>query len=211
MKWIVSRFHNPPQAIQPVDYIYEYAPKEDVIIYDRSDEPVKGSIEVPNIGTDIADKFQFIIDNYDNLPEIAVYTKANLFKYCPKEEFDELYKNAKDFTPLLTQKHRTYEQNGVQVCFYSNGMYFELNNRWYLNSHPMRDNYYTHQIEQMIGTYGKQYVPFAPGSNYILTRENIRQNPKNFYEDLRKYLMWTVYPGEAQLIERGLYEIFRPK
>ena len=52
-------------------------------------------------------------------------------------------------------------------------------------------------------------VPFAPGSNYILTAEDIRRHPVEFYIKLYNYLTWAVYPGEAQVIERGLYTIFR--
>lgn len=206
IKFVVSRYN------QDAEWLKEYAKPEEIVMYDRSDEPLPGSIEVPNIGTDIADKFQFIIDNYDNLPEMAVYTKCNLFKYIPKPEFDEVYKSANGFTPLLTQNHRIYKDSrGVDVNFYQNGMYFEINNKFYLQSHPVRDPYYVHKIEQMMGIYGKTYIPFAPGSNYILTRDNIRQHPKSFYEELRSYLMWNVYPGEGQLMERGLYEIWRPE
>lgn len=211
MKWVISRYHNPPKTKQPIDYVYEYAPKEDVIIYDRSPEPLPEVIKVPNIGSDLYDKFSFIIDNYENLPDIAVYTKANLFQYCPKDEFDVLYREAKGFTPLLSQKHRIYSEGGVAVCFYLDKMYYEINNCWYLSSHPMRDNYFIHQIQQMLGIYNLAYVPFAPGSNYILTKDNILQHPKSFYEQLKKYLEWNVYPGEAQLIERGLYTMWKPK
>lgn len=203
MKFVVSRFN------QDISWLKDYT--NDVVLYDRSKEPAPNSIVVPNIGSDIYDKYTYIIDNYENLPDIAVYTKANLFKYCPKEEFDVLYKNAQGFTPLLTQNHRTYSEGGVSVCFYQDKIYFEINNYWYLGSHPMRDNYFVHQIAQMMGFYNLSYVPFAPGSNYILTKENILQHPKSFYEQLRKYLEWNVYPGEAQLEERGLYSIWKPK
>lgn len=203
MNFVISRYN------QDTEWAKEYVGDDKIVIYDRSEKPLENSIVVPNTGTDIADKYTFIIDNYDNLPEVAVYTKANLFKYITKEEFDELVKRT-EFTPLLTQNHKTRKEGDLDICFYSNGMYFEINNLWYLASHPVRDPYYIHQIQQMMGMYGLSYVPFAPGSNYILTRENIRQNPRSFYEKLRSYLMWAVYPGEAQLQERGLFNIWSP-
>ena len=64
-------------------------------------------------------------------------------------------------------------------------------------------------VSEMIGIDKMEFVPFAPGSNYILPRENILKHPKEFYEKLRSYLMWGRYPGEAQIIERGLYTIWR--
>ena len=67
-----------------VNWVQEYAPS--MILYDRSDNPIPGSVIVPNLGTDIADKLHFIISNYNNLPPVAVYSKHNLFKYINKEE-----------------------------------------------------------------------------------------------------------------------------
>jgi len=69
MKWVISRYnHN-------VDWLKDYAKPEDVVMYDRSDAvPIhEGAIEVRNLGSDLYDKFTFIIDNYDNLPDVANY------------------------------------------------------------------------------------------------------------------------------------------
>ena len=201
MKFVISRYN------QDIEWVKEYS--KDVVIYDRSEEPLEGTIKVENIGTDIADKFKFIIENYDNLPEVAVYTKANLFKYCPKDEFD-LLKDRKEFTPLLSQKHKTYSNKSGVVCFYKDSIYWERNDLWFLNAHPVKDEpNRVNDLMFLLGTWNMKYVPFAPGSNYLLPRENILKHPKEFYEKLRSYLMWDRYPGEAQIIERGLYLLWR--
>jgi hypothetical protein len=190
MKYVISRYN------QDIDWLKDYS--DDVVIYDRSEQPVEGAIKSPNIGSDLYDKFTFIIDNYDNLPDIAVYTKANLFKYITPEEFD-LVKDTTKFTPLLTQNHKTY----MPVCFYKNGMYYEINNRWYLAAHPARTD-----ILGQLGLRDLDYLAFAPGSNYIVPKENILKHSKKFYEKLRSTLEWSVYPGEAQMLERSLYYLW---
>jgi hypothetical protein len=201
MKWILSRYNH------DISYLPSYT--KDVVLYDRSDEPVPNSIVVPNIGTDLYDKFTFIVDNYDNLPEVAVYSKANIFKYITEEEFEKI-KDNKTFTPILTQNHKTYSDNNGVVCFYDeNGMYNERNDYWYLLEHPTKTVNASNELKKMLGLEGKQYLAFAPGSNYILPKENILKHPKEFYEKLRSYLDWAVYPGEAQLIERGLYYLWQ--
>lgn len=198
-QFIVSRYN------QDCGWIAEYAPS--MILYDRSEEPIPGSIIVPNLGTDIADKLHYIITNYNNLPPVAIYTKANLMKYITKEEFEKV-KDNQTFTPLLTMNHRTYKDDkDKDVCFYKDGIYWEINNMWYLNMHPVKHD--PREIQKLLGIDGMEYVPFAPGSNYILTAENIRKHPQDFYIKLYNYLMWAVYPGEAQIIERGLYTIFK--
>ena len=88
-----------------MEWIKDY-PDAEFVVYDRSEVPMAGAIKMPNIGSDLYDKFTYIIDNYDNLPDVAIYSKANIFKYITKKEFD-LLKDNKTFTPLLTQTHKT--------------------------------------------------------------------------------------------------------
>lgn len=195
MKYIISRFNH------DISYLPEYT--DDYVLYDRSEIPIPGSIVVPNIGSDIYDKFTYIIDNYENLPEVAVYTKANIFKYITKKEFD-LIKDNKTFTPILTKHHETKPG----ICSYGeDGMYREVNNRWYLNHHRAKHD--VNELMKLLGIYSHGWVSFAPGSNYILPKENILKHPKEFYIKLRSYLELAVYPGEAQVIERGLYNIWK--
>lgn len=197
MNFFVSRYN------QDVDWVGEYAPS--MILYDRSDNPVPGSNIIPNIGTDIADKLHYIISNYNNLPDTCIYTKGNLFKYITKEEFN-LVKDNRTFTPLLTMNHKTYSNEKEEVCFYMNGIYWEINNMWYLNSHPCKFD--PKEVQKDLGIDKFEYVPFAPGSNYILTPKDIHKHPIEFYQKLLNYLTWAVYPGEAQIIERGLYTLW---
>lgn len=200
MKWVISRYNH------DLDYLRDYT--DDAIIYDRSDNQTGYLFlgtnivtqKVPNIGSDIYDKFTFIIDNYDNLPDIAVYTKANIFKYINRGEFNKL-KDTTEFTPLLTQYHPT----DGKVNFYKDKMYYEINNYWYLGAHPAR---FAQEIIDFFDMNSREYNAFAPGSNYILPKENILKHPKSVYETLRSYLNWAVYPGDAQLIERNLYYLW---
>lgn len=204
-KWVISRYN------QDLDYLLDYT--DDGVIYDRSDNGTgylfldHPKIEVkivPNLGTDIHDKLSFIIDNYDNLPDVAVYTKANIFKYITKEEFD-LIKDNKTFTPILTKNHK--EKPGV--CYYKDGIYWEINNGWFLEAHRVMVPERIVELYTMLGLQDMEFVPFAPGSNYILPKENILKHSKEFYEKLRAYLEWTIYPGEGQIMERGLYNLWK--
>jgi len=192
MKYVLSRFNH------DISWVSNYT--DDVVLYDRSEQPVEGSIVVANVGSDIYDKFTYIIDNYDNLPDVALYSKANLFKYISEQEFQRV-KNRKSFTPLLTLHHNTY----FPVCYYKEGLYYEINNYWYLGEHPAR---YANEIIKLFDMESREYNGFAPGSNYILPKENILQHPKELYQQLRSYLDWSVYPGDAQLIERNLYYLW---
>lgn len=193
MKWIISRYNH------DIIYLKDYT--DDYVLYDRSPEPIKGSIVVPNIGSDIYDKFTYIIDNYDNLPDVFALIKGNLFKYITKEEF-ELVKDNKTFTPLLTKGHKT----NMPVCYYDNGLYCEINNYWYLSE--LKSNGKFEELLNFLGCKNQSYLCFAPGSNYIVTKETIHKHSKEYYEILISFLDGE-YPVEAQLIERNLYNIWK--
>lgn len=178
---------------------------EDYFVFDRTEcglDPSKVR-KVANIGSDLYDKFTYIIENYNDLPEVALYTKTNLSKFISPNEF-ELVRNNKTFTPILTMTHKTY----MPTCFYQDGLYWEINSLWYLNSHPPKSQQALNELLDMLNMRQRVYNAFAPGSSYILTRKDIKRHPKKFYEKLRSFLDWSIYPGEAHVIERSLYYIW---
>ncbi len=192
-----------------ISWILEYT--DNYVIYDRSDtdewiksfDPKK-VIKVPNIGWDIYDKFTFIINNYDNLPDSMIMTKGNIFKYITQKEFDEICNNT-SFTPIFTKHHTTY----MPVCFYGeDGMYNEINNSWYLNDLKTRYFNSYNEFAKHFGFPITKYLKFAPGSNYIVQKQNILWYPKEFYQRLRDCVSYGPLPGEAQIIERCLYTLW---
>lgn len=213
MKYVLSRYEH------HIAWLNDYT--DDYVIYDRSNTPIKGAIVVPNMGSDISDKFRYIIDNYDNLPEVVCLIKANLFDYIRPKEF-ELIRDNKTFTPILSQWHKEVlcdsgmPEPGKPFSFYKDRIYYELNWPSYLKNNPAKnqpiplslDWYFAHPLVKLLGIDKMEYIPFAPGSNYILPKENILKHPKSFYEELKSYLDWAIYPGEAMIIERGLYNIW---
>lgn len=198
----------------PLDWVLQYS--NEYFVMDRSESPVFTSMLPPervkyvaNVGSDIYDKFWWIESNYDNLPEVVIMTKGNVWKYITKPEFEAVMNN-KEFTPLLTKNHKEKmcDWNPTKLfCFYRDGIYWEYNNLWYLSAHPIK--YHPHPLMELLGIDKMEYVPFAPGSGYVVPRENIRKHPKEFYREIRGYLDWAVYPGEAQLVERALYTIWK--
>lgn len=220
MKYVLSNYNFDPS------WVKEYT--DDYIIYDRSEKSDwtndihYGKLTfVENKGSDIYDKLSWIVDNYDNLPDVVLLAKSNLFKYITKEEFD-LVKDNTTFTPLLTQYHKEVlcdegmPEPGTPFSFYRDGMYYELNYPAYLLAHKTKDPYWCYSdtfphfpLLRIVGINNMKYVPFAPGSNYIVTKENILKHPRDFYLELRSWLDWDRYPGEAMVIERGLYTIWK--
>jgi hypothetical protein len=185
-------------------------------LYDRSDDnsyllgfPEYRIIRTKNIGNVDYDKLGYLIENYDNLPEVFLWGKTNLFKYISKEEFD-LVKDNKTFTPLLTKNHKTYSDATGVVCYYDSlGMYREVNNSWFLNVVPAAHVKTWNEWAEMFGITQPTYIPFAPGGNYILTRDTVHKHTKALYQRMRDMLVYNQLPGEAHCAERSYYLLWK--
>lgn len=190
-------------------------PNLDVTIYDRSDDGTERNLtqygkvyKTKNVGDVDYDKLGWLIENYDNLPDVFVWGKSNLFKFVEKEYFDSaLLKSA--FTPLLKLDHKTYSDKFGVVCKYEGGIYKERADSWFFNA----------TTPKHFRTWGEwclyfrlpmeAFVPFAPGGNYILTRESVHRHSRDVYEAIRATLPHAQRPAEAQAAERSYYLLWR--
>ena len=185
---------------------------DDYLIYERSDDGLQHLqefdsskiIHSTNIGQVDYDKLSYLVDNYDTLPDVFLWGKTNLFKFITKEEFDKVRHN-RTFTPLLTQYHKTYGD----VCYYQDGLYWEINNSWYVDELPYK---YFRTFSEFAKTFqipNPRYLPFAPGGNYILTREAVHKYSRDFYDDMRQCLPHAINPAEAHMCERAYCILWR--
>jgi len=183
---------------------------DDYLIYDRSDDGIdhlkdfdqSKIIKTENIGNVDYDKLCYLVDNYDNLPDVFLWGKTNLFKYITKEEYDSV-KDNKTFTPLLTQGHKTYEDNNGQVCYYHAGMYHERNDDWYASQFSAKYFQTYKDFAQAFQLPSPSYIPFNPGGNFILTRERVHRYSVDYYKRMADILPYAREPREAFFCERS--------
>lgn len=186
-----------------------------VTLYDRSDKFDASEfssakiIKTKNIGNVDYDKLGYLIENYDNLPDVFLWGKSNLFKYISKEEFDKV-KDTKEFTPLLTSGHQTYrDKNNVLINYYDQfGMYHELNNSWYVSQMETRVPSYL-EFAEYLNIPNPQYLAFPPGGNFILTKERVHRYSRDFYEKMRNLLDYCQLPAEAHMCERTYFSLWQ--
>lgn len=201
MKYILTNYKYTPEWLK--DYTDDY------LIYDQSEDKnwlkdfdQSKIIYCPHGGQVDYDKLRYLAENYDNLPEVFLWGKTNLFKYITKEEFDRV-KDNKTFTPLLTQNHKIYSDNLGPVNYYSGNMYWERNNNWYFSQFQSR---YIHSWSEWADIYSlanPPYIPFAPGGNYILTRDKVHKYSRDYYQNMASMLPYCFEPVEAQCAERS--------
>lgn len=205
MKAVLVNYNYTPDWLKTYNF--------DLTLYDRSDDGMKRDIpgnviKTENRGNVDFDKLNYLIDNYDTLPDVFLWGKSNMFKYIEQDEFDKLLDNKK-FTPLLSKNHKTYMDRLGLVCFYDGyGMYNERNDSWYLYPHPAKFQSYG-QFAAYLNLPSPPFLAFAPGGNYILTREVVHKYSKDLYQKMADLLPYTTLPGEAHMLERTYWNLWR--
>lgn len=211
-------------------YKYGFSP-DNTIIYDRTPDDFPGKhkierlgkvIKSPNVGSNIYDIGRYIVDHYDNLPDIVVFIKGNLLQkeYTTIERF--IYGlNANWFVPL--------DRGNLlfNLGFSNHGYLYYCNDNWYC--HPtqweidhqtcdchgrLEDNKVYPRIKsfkdflQDLFVLEDHEIPkhlsFAPGANYVVPKNSILKYSKNFYRKFMDYTDYNNNPVEAHWFERIL-------
>ena len=190
---------------------------DDYIIYDRSDSKdylkdfdQSKIMYQENMGQVDYPKLNYLVDNYDNLPEAFLWGKTNLFKYITREEYN-LVKDNKIFTPLLTKGHKTYSDRLGVVNYYSEGIYWERNDVAQAAMNQFSSKYFEtfRDFAHEFALPNLPYIPFFPGGNCLLTKERVHRYGVDFYKKLASILPYAREPREAQMAERAYYLMWR--
>ena len=192
-------------------------PELEVTIYDRSDDGIERNLtqygavyKTKNFGDVDYDKLSWIVENYDNLPDMFLWSKSNLFKFISEEEWKQV-KDNQVFTPLLTKNHKTYSDDRGIVCKYEGNIYKERADSWFFNvGLDLSGRFFSWEDWTTYFMLPKErFIPFAPGGSYILTREAIHRFSKDFYEEMRNTLPYAQRPVEAHCCERSYYYLWK--
>lgn len=192
------------------------------VVYDRSDDPQKAAkdagltgkiVATQNIGYNLHDIFRYIIDEYDNLPEIVIFCKGNIFpRHISREKFEEL-KDRQLFTPLFD--HKEHRPSFPVSMFSCDGFWSEQNNGTIIINpaeKSIQSKYFAVYDDLLRFIFANpiipRYITFAPGANYVVPRQHILKYGINFYKNLLLFVSHCKLPTEAHLIERALYTIW---
>lgn len=220
---VVSNHANHNLEWLKMTYAYGFSPNN-TLIYDRTPDDFEGKSKIdhlglvvpsPNVGSNPYDMGRYIVDHYDNLPDMVVFIKGNLpvKEYGSRERF--IYALQSNwFVPI---DHGTVCQNHFPNI---------MNDHWF--SHPMEwydkapdyffgaENIKGMKIHSRIPTFRAflhdlfdiddgdipQLISFAPGCNYAVPKNCILKYSKNFYKKIMDYTDYNNNPVEAHWFER---------
>lgn len=209
---VVSNYYN------DLSWVPRYA--NHYVVYDQSNDLIypphldqKKVVKSDHLGHNIRDYCNFIIDHYDQLPDRILLCAGNVFpRHVSREYFDQILNN-QFFTPIEDFTRHTEDWPSSFIS--SEGGFCELNNSWYLKLNGFHPTRYFHDYNDFlrfcfVHPVIPRYIRFAPGANYIVTKQQILKYPKVFYKNLRTFVSHskTAIPGEAHIIERALHTLW---
>lgn len=176
MKVIVSKYKEDIRWIKNIKY--------DTIVFNKNIEDnnlFKNNL--PNVGREGHTFFNFIVNNYENLPEYMCFLQGNPHDHC--HNFIEIINNfdfKKEFLPVGPIFEETTENDAInhQVTSYSKKIGFELKFPIYL----------------------------VRGAQFIISKNQVLTNPKKHYEKILDSLSHEVNPWAAYDVEKTLFQIF---
>jgi len=238
---VVSNHANHDLEWLKMTYKYGFSP-ENTIIYDRTpdnfvDISVDASsnttvtkrknkidhlgkvIRSPNVGSNIFDIGRYIVDHYDNLPDVMIHIKGNLLYkgYTTFERF--IYGlNANWLVPLdrginigIDEIDHPFLLNDNFFCHpmtlydepqYLFGGHNVIRMKFYDRFPRLRE--FIHDLFVVKDDCIPKYISFAPAANYVVPKNCILKYSKNFYKKMMYYTDYNENPIESHWYERVL-------
>ena len=167
-----------------------------VIIYNKGIQLDNSYNEIflDNVGREGHTYYKYICDNYENLSDYTIFLQGNPFDHSPNilSNLNKYINNTEliiDFEFLSEQIHNSS---------------LELESTRYLqckNIHKSWEKIFGVNIEN-------QECIFGPGAQFIVSKNKILKNTKEFYKNIVKMLEYSINPLEGYDIERFHKYIF---
>lgn len=164
------------------------------VIYDKSDQPMEGSIRVPNEGREAETLLRYIIENYDDLPDATVFLQGDprgTPMFCPS--YEGVVQTIVDiWEKLQAGQPAEYKPVLTHQCP------ADLDHVWARKAPTLN--------EALFGTRSNGFW-FGGGAQYMLPKENILCRPKRLYEIIRQRLLefgWRSFDAFYQGLDVGI-------
>jgi hypothetical protein len=161
----------------------------------------------PHVGHNLLDYFNWIVLNWDQIPQWVLLAKGNMIpRHISTEDLERVLGN-RIFSPCWTHTHVINSKNAFVD---SMGVFQEFNNDWYV---PYKQHRYFVSLDVMAHFLFKNYVSmpyigFSPGALWLLSKENVQLPGLTTYKALIEVLSYGFFPAEAYMVERLLGGIF---
>jgi len=189
-----------------INYLKQQHPDMEIILYNKKNKDF--GVPVKNVGVDAYDKLHFIINNYDNLPDIVFFSTDNMFSNTKKIKKIEYIVNniniLKENSGFLTGHIFPMPKNEIkfELPVYNNIKNIRANiipyDKWF--------NTFINENMDVSNTY------ICKKSTFAVTKDLILSNSKEFYigllEQVENYSVRGHDSETPHFLERAYVELF---
>jgi len=191
-----------------------------IIVYNKSDndnfassDNIKKVVNLPNVGREMNSYFYHIIENYDNLAEVTIFLPGSADLENKRERSINLVKNVEKTTEttMACFNNENFVKDNYNFTI-DNYMSSHENNRTMNNDSSMQvsdtrpfGDWFTNNF-----TNGEKNNCISFNSIIAISRKNILQKPKSYYEKLNNQVNTHQNPEVVHYLERSWYAIFYP-
>jgi hypothetical protein len=147
--------------------------QENVIIYNKSDRIIENSIRIPNVGRDPQTFIQYVVDNYNSLPDYSIFVQGDPFPH------------------MISDINSDNFQQHIEDLVHSNKIdILPLFCNFFCEPHGLRHGIKTHEYMSLFFNESPpNEVIFSAGCQYIVSKNNILHNPLQFYVKFNEMML----------------------
>lgn len=205
IKYIVARFEEELEWLAPI--------AGDCIIVNKgpplSNIKPRMIIESENVGRESESYLRYIVNNYENLPDVCVFTQGDISDHIKDS-------NGIDYLKLIAEQANEFGMSRPRAqC--SNPYDKDWGPSWNLrhDGYYLHDNYkngvhtlfYSWFVRNVSDRYPRLMRIHMNGI-FAVRRDQILLRPKQYYERMLNQVNWHSNPIEGHFFERSWYYIF---
>jgi hypothetical protein len=180
------------------------------IIYNKGDKlDIKNEIVLENVGRESETYLQYIITNYDNLPDVVVFTQARISDHKGKD----------DVSYLINIKNQALSNSKSQNFFIhddvGNSIHWDKNWNLREDGYYLKDNYKNNKpitflewFKENVNINYPNPIKIYCNAIFAVKKENIINKPIEYYKRLILEVNHHINSTEGHFFERSWYYIF---
>lgn len=180
------------------------------IIYNKGNKlHIENEIFLENVGRESESYLHYIITNYDNLPDVLVFTQARISDHKGSDDVNYLI-NMKNEALNYSKSQNFFEHNDI-------GVNTDFDKEWNLRygGYYLKDNYKNNNPISFLEWFKQNIDINYPNPIYIyrnaifaVKKENIINKPVEYYKKLILEVNHHINSTEGHFFERSWYYIF---
>jgi len=216
-KYIVARYN------ESIDWL-NFAMDKSVIFNKGEKLNIPNEILVPNVGRESETYLRYIIENYDNLPDICVFLQGRIsdhIRYVRGMKYNPHINRCLNYVTFLESQAMSLGASYPSITVNANtknsiwskqfnkkpwrGYDWYLYNNYKNEKHILFHDWFVKNIQK---EWPKKKFKVYRNGIFSVTKKKILKNPKKYYENLIKQVNWHIEPVEGHFFERSWYYIF---